>query len=360
MKNIINNELEVAVIGAGPAGIAAAIQLKRFGIKCGLFEKNQPGGLLRNANLVENYPGFPEGITGPDLVYLMKEHLERLDINLISEEVIKLSTTETADLTPSTTPGLTGTTPGLTGYMIETPTAVDKARIVVVATGTVPCKWEPAESLAPELREHIFYEVSDISHETGKRILIIGAGDAAFDYALNLSTSASASDYARDLADSVLNYAESLFSANEIVIANRSERIAALPVLVERARADSNISYLPNTTLHKITRGGKKALHVSLSSLNKNAGANDSGDSSVTPAIMEMEFDYLLVAIGREPRKDFYSDELYNHTAELKELGLLYEIGDLANGVHRQTSIAVGNGIEAAMKIYDYLKGRSL
>ena len=67
------NKVEgVTIIGAGPAGIAAAIQLKRYGITPLLLEKNMLGGLLRNANLVENYPGFPVGISGLHLTSLFE------------------------------------------------------------------------------------------------------------------------------------------------------------------------------------------------------------------------------------------------------------------------------------------------
>ncbi|MFC1726893.1 FAD-dependent oxidoreductase, partial [candidate division KSB1 bacterium] len=55
---------DVIIIGAGPAGIAAAIQLRRYNIEPVVFEKNEIGGLLRNAGRIENYPGFPEGVTG--------------------------------------------------------------------------------------------------------------------------------------------------------------------------------------------------------------------------------------------------------------------------------------------------------
>ena len=67
----------VAIIGAGPAGLAAAIQLQRYGIDALLLEAEAVGGLLRNANLVENYPGFPQGIPGMELARLFAGQLER-------------------------------------------------------------------------------------------------------------------------------------------------------------------------------------------------------------------------------------------------------------------------------------------
>ncbi|MDP8228420.1 MAG: NAD(P)/FAD-dependent oxidoreductase, partial [Candidatus Electryoneaceae bacterium] len=65
------NHHNVAIIGAGPAGIAAVIQLQRYGVDPVILEKDAVGGLLRSANLIENYPGFPNGISGPRLVQLM-------------------------------------------------------------------------------------------------------------------------------------------------------------------------------------------------------------------------------------------------------------------------------------------------
>jgi thioredoxin reductase len=81
---------DVIVIGAGPAGIAAAIQLRRQGIDPVVFEKDAIGGLLRNANLVENYPGFPGGITGIDLVALLKKQLTEYSVRVITEDVTNL------------------------------------------------------------------------------------------------------------------------------------------------------------------------------------------------------------------------------------------------------------------------------
>jgi len=68
---------DVAVIGGGPSGIAASIYLKRAGVDVILFEKYEIGGLLSNAHLIENYPGFPSGISGKKLCKLFEEHLKK-------------------------------------------------------------------------------------------------------------------------------------------------------------------------------------------------------------------------------------------------------------------------------------------
>ena len=78
---------KVGIVGAGPAGIACAVQLSRYGFNPLVFEAKDIGGLLRNANLVENYPGFPAGISGPSLVKLFMKQLENHEHLLVSEEV---------------------------------------------------------------------------------------------------------------------------------------------------------------------------------------------------------------------------------------------------------------------------------
>jgi len=81
---------DVAVIGGGPAGVSASIYLKRAGFDLSLFEKNEIGGLLLNAHLVENYPGFPDGIKGKLLCNLLKKHLDNWGIIPILGEVNKI------------------------------------------------------------------------------------------------------------------------------------------------------------------------------------------------------------------------------------------------------------------------------
>ena len=77
----------IVIIGAGPAGLAAGLQLKRYGEEFILIERDNIGGLLRNANLVENYPGFPGGISGRELVRRFKKQVSEISVKVTFTEV---------------------------------------------------------------------------------------------------------------------------------------------------------------------------------------------------------------------------------------------------------------------------------
>ncbi len=163
---------DCVVIGAGPAGIIASLQLKRQGYNVLLFEKNQIGGLLRNAYFVENYLGFERGISGKELATIFCRQISSFGIELVNAEVIKIRKQRL--------------------FEIYAKKKKYKARSVLVATGTVPKK-------AKIINENeycgskVFYDIIDLIDSidlpfTGakKDILIIGGGDVAFDYALHL------------------------------------------------------------------------------------------------------------------------------------------------------------------------------
>ncbi len=156
---------DCAVIGGGPAGMIAAIQLKRAGKNVILFEKNELGGLLRNANWVENYLGFPEGIPGKDLVQRFIRHFHVHNIPVIRTAVSAIEMGETLEVVTDTR------------YQTQS---------VIVATGTVPRKLDiPGETDSGR----VFYEWADLVQDPHfsdwKTVLIIGGGDTGFDAALN-------------------------------------------------------------------------------------------------------------------------------------------------------------------------------
>jgi thioredoxin reductase (NADPH) len=263
---------ETVIIGAGPAGVAAAIQLKRCGMEPLLIEKDAVGGLVREANLVENYPGFPSGIKGNKLASLLKKHIHELDITMLKEEVIEVVNYSAQDKNKK---------PG--NFEIKTKgTANIFCKYLVVASGTEPKKLPYAG---------IEYSILPLLRLRNKRIAIIGAGDCAFDYAINLCKS------------------------NKIVILNRDDSPKCLPLLFERVSKIKNIKYATNADMDKELR--------------------KSGT-----------YDRVLSAIGRTPCLSFMKEPLPETSP-----GNLFYAGDVKNGIYRQCSIAAGDGIRAAMEI---------
>ncbi len=291
---------QVIIIGAGPAGLATAIQLKRYGVHPLLFERAQVGGLLRNANLVENYPGFPVGISGMDLVDLFMLQAQNLCIEVTYEEVIELSYDH-----------------GL--FHAKTAKKNYASRLAIIATGTKPLRF-PYLAIPEDLTDRVFYEVYDLLQSESKHIVIVGSGDAAFDYALNLSRK------------------------NRITILNRGEQPKCLPLLWERAQKVSAITYRNNTEVCQLTKDSKVGMLL---------------DCRTPAGGIQYHADYLVGAIGREARLDCFSEKFLQQVRVLEEQGILYMIGDVKNGIYRQTSIAVGEGVMTAMKICRQLKETS-
>jgi thioredoxin reductase (NADPH) len=280
---------EVVIIGAGPAGMTAAIQLKRYGIPFVLLEKERVGGLLWNANLVENYPGFPAGISGPKLVGLIEKQMERIGVDVTFDSVLRLGN-------------------GEKGFCVKTLRTNYDARFVIVASGT---KSNSFPLLIPDIaRGLVFSDVYHLLNESKKRIVIIGAGDAAFDYALNL-----------------------VKKGNFVTILNRGGDVKCLRLLWERAMAEPNIAYRAEIPISKVdfdAAAGRLKIQT------------EAGES--------LETDYLLFAIGRVPQTDFLPDKLTG-----KKVKGLYFVGDVKNGLFRQAAIAAGDGLRAAMEIYTNL-----
>lgn len=292
---------QVIIIGAGPSGLAAAIQLKRQGIGCLVLEKNRPGGLLQNANLVENYPGFPEGIKGPDLARLFTMQADRNDVEIVIAEVTALEYEDDR-------------------FIVTSQDQNYEAKIVLLGSGTQP-KTLPGLTMPPNCLDLVHYEVAALSEIHEQQLVIVGAGDAAFDYALNLAE-----------------------RNNRVTILNRSDKSAALALLQTRVELSDQISYLTNSSVKSISRTADNGLQIDISQ----------GENALPIAA-----DHLLIAIGREPADKFLTDRLKKQLSRLQADGRLYIVGDLNAGMFRQTSIATGEAVRAAMMIQQKLEGLS-
>jgi len=278
---------KIIIIGAGPAGMACALQLKRYNIDALLIEANKPGGLLHNANKVENYLGF-QGIKGTDLIKHFTTHLQQNDIKITQDLVrsVRHPATQSVDrgiqknreltLDPAVKPRDDEVQKN---FEIQGTNQTYYCEKLILATGTIPKKTDMID-------ERIFYEPIDVKN---KNIVIVGAGDAAFDYAINMA------------------------QHNQVIILNRGIEIKALPVLQKIVAENSKINYI------------------------ENARIDDYADKA----------DFIIFAIGRIPNKP----EMVVDEEELIKQQKLFLIGDIKNGIYRQTSLAVADGIKAAMEI---------
>ena len=147
----------VAVVGAGPAGIAAAVQLKKESICCTIFERDQVGGLLRYANRVENILGH-HGLDGPSMCLKFKQHLTEMGVGVRNEAVRSVRMAEA-------------------GYLLNTHSDEEIFSHLIIATGTVPRRI-PLEGA--------LYSIEDASVYHGSSILVVGGGDIALDNCIRL------------------------------------------------------------------------------------------------------------------------------------------------------------------------------
>lgn len=290
-----SNFKQVAIIGSGPAGMATAMQLQRFGIDFFLFEDKEKNSLLINGWCIENYLGVCSGKSGFDLLQLFQKNIDNNKINKIKEKVINLHYKLKKEF-----------------FEIKTKSEIYNAKYVVVASGTKPKLLDIR--LSSDLKPHVFYDVFPLLAENKKTIVIIGAGDAAFDNALNLA------------------------EKNKVILCNRTTKINALKMLENKVFKHRNITYLSDCKLADLVYSQvDQSIKCKFIKFN-----ND----------IFVSADYLLVSIGRLPQKDFYDEEFRVIENMLIKNNRLFLVGDVKNSIYRQVAIAVGNGIEAAMKIY--------
>ncbi|MHA1690084.1 MAG: NAD(P)/FAD-dependent oxidoreductase [Candidatus Heimdallarchaeaceae archaeon] len=290
MKNKLITK--VALIGGGPACATAAVQLIRSGVDIILVSK-EIGGTIKNANLIENLIGYPEGVVGKDFVKSFQLQLTKVGVPIVLEEVLTVEQT---------------------GIKYTTKTAETEiiSEYLIIGTGSIPKKLDVEGEKEAFLNGKLFYEIFNLKQFTDKKdIGIIGSGDVAYDYALNLQN-----------------------VANKISIIRRTDKTSSLPILRKRVNNTENILVLNNHVIKKLeNKEGKIALEID----------EDGNLSTITK-------DIVLVAIGRKPNYDFLSESLISEYSNPKSDSGIYFIGDVNRNNFRQISIAMGDGMKVAME----------
>ncbi len=301
----MDQENEVTILGAGPAGITAALYLKRAGFNPVLLEASEPGGLLRHAYLVENYPGFPQGITGMHLAQLFVKQLHSQGLSITKGTVNQVQQKKKV-------------------FQIKTDQGRYYSHALIIATGTHPTKIKLKGSTSIE-GTRLFYDPFSIPSQgknTKKRILVIGAGDIAFDYTMTL-----------------------VQNGHEVIILSRSEP-TCLPLLQERVLKKG--AMIHTQCLPQEIAKDHNTILVKCHQKNQQK---------------EFVTDFILIACGRDPNTSFLSPILNKYLDTISDIPQtalqgLYFAGDIVRGTYRQTGVAVGDGIRAAMMAERYLNKR--
>jgi thioredoxin reductase (NADPH) len=301
---------EVIIVGSGPAGYTAAVYCARANLAPLLFEGSvTAGGALMNTTDVENYPGFPEGIMGPELMMNMREQAERFGAVLVRDDV------ETVDLT------------GEVKTVTDSEGTVHRARTVILAMGSAY-----REIGLPDEQRLSGHGVSwcatcDGAFFRDQDVVVVGGGDSAMEEATFLTR-----------------------FARTVTVVHRRHELRASKIMAERASNDPKIRFAWNSQVVGL-HGDPKLTGVRL----RDTITGDERDLAATG---------LFVAIGHDPR-----NELIKGQVELDDEGYVvaggrgsatdvpgvFACGDLVDHTYRQAITAAGSGCAAALDAERYL-----
>jgi thioredoxin reductase (NADPH) len=298
MENLL--ERTVVVLGSGCAGLTAAIYLARAGLEPLVIGGNLPGGQLTQTSTVENFPGFPDGIGGFELVARMRQQAERFAAAFAGDHIQQLS--------------LDGTWKILKGSE-----KVYRCRALIVATGSSPCPLS-----VPGEREYgsgggvSSCATCDGPFYRGQTVAVAGGGDSAAEEALFLAQ-----------------------FCQKVYLIHRRDQLRASRIMVDRVLACAKISVLWSHRVLSVDGDGKRMAGLTLASLR-------GGESSQLPCAA------LFVSIGHRPNSDFAAAVLdrdewgYFRETEGNPAGVFFA-GDCADSLYRQAIVAAGSGARAAM-----------
>jgi thioredoxin reductase (NADPH) len=304
---------QVVIIGSGPAGLTAAIYAARGGLEPLVISGNEPGGQLIFTTDVENFPGFPEAIKGPDLMENMRKQAERFGTRFERNAVSSVDF--------STRPLKVNIVGGETEYAADA---------VIIATGS-SARWLGLESETRLKGKGVSVcATCDGFFFKGKDAVVVGGGEVAVEEALFLSK-----------------------LVKSVKLIHRRDKLKAARVLEQKALKNKRISFVWNSIVEEIL-GDKKVEGVRIKNV------LSTGEKS------EIKCDGVFVAIGHRPNTEVFRNQIeldkngYVRKYEGSKTSVegVFVAGDVYDYVYRQAVTAAGSGCEAAIDVIKYLEGK--
>jgi thioredoxin reductase (NADPH) len=306
-----NKHRKVIIVGSGPSGYTAALYSARADLEPLVFEGSQYGGALMNTTDVENFPGFPDGIMGPDLMGQIRTQAERFGAELVSDDV-------------------TGLELGGDVKIVRTHDGEYTADTVILAMGSaykkigVPGEEELSGNGVSWCAtcDGFFFRDQDIA--------VVGGGDTAMEEATFLTR-----------------------FGRSVTIIHRRDVLRASKIMIDRAVGNDKISFLWNTEVVEV-HGEGSITHLALR-------------DTITGDVTHQDFGGLFIAIGHDPRSDLVKGQI-----ELDDEGYIvvqpgstatsaagvFAAGDVVDHTYRQAITAAGTGCQAALDTERYLAAR--
>ena len=299
---------EVLIIGAGPAGMTAAIYAARAGYKTALVEHGIPGGQAATTDMIENYPGFPEGISGPELMLKFFEQTQTFGVEVIYEQVMSAE---------------------LSGEIkkVTTENQTIEAKVVIIASGAKPKTLGVSNEGRLRGRGVSYCATCDGFFFKDQPVAVVGGGDTAVEEAMYLTKMCSS-----------------------VTLIHRRDALRANRTAQNRALNNEKLHILYDTVVDDII-GEDKVTQLSLKNVK-------------TEEISTLDVNGVFIFVGYSPNGSFLPDDLavdshgYIITNEEMETNLpgVFAIGDVRQKKLRQVTTAVGDGGAVMTAVEEFLR----